>query len=68
MNKSVFSFNKLASEIKSIINDNIENVQEFIFNYNNRDNDVPKYSDFLKAFELHSKLTRKQYEAQHLIT
>lgn len=66
MNKSVMSFKKLVSEIKSIINDNIENVQEFIFNYNNRENDVPKYSDFLKAFELHSKITRKQYEAQAL--
>lgn len=66
MNKSVVSFNKLVSEIKSIINDDIENVQEFIFNYDNRDNNVPKYTDFLKAFEFHSKLTRKQYEAQAL--
>ncbi|MES2478482.1 MAG: DUF4365 domain-containing protein [Bacteroidota bacterium] len=66
MNKNVLSFNKLVSEIKSIINNNIENVQEFIFNYNNRENDVPQYSDFLKAFELRSKLTRKQYEAQAL--
>lgn len=66
MKKSALSFNKLVAEIKSIINENIENVQEFIFNYNNRKNDVPKYSDFLKAFEFHSKLTRKQYEAQGL--
>ncbi len=66
MNKSIISFKKLVSEIKSIINDNIENVQEFIFDYNNRENDVPSYADFLKAFEFHSKLTRKQYEAQGL--
>lgn len=66
MNKNSLSFNRLVSEIKSIINNNIENIQEFIFNYNNRENDVPKYSDFLKVFELHSNLTRKQYEAQIL--
>lgn len=60
------SFSKLEAKLKSIINGNIENVQEFIFDYNNRDNDVPKYSDFLKAFELRSKLTRKQYEAMAL--
>lgn len=65
-NKSKLSFNKLGTEIKSIINGNIENVQEFIFDYNSRDNDVPKYSDFLKAFELHSGLTRRQYEVQAL--
>lgn len=64
--KSVKSFNKLVSEIKFIINDDIENVQEFIFNYENKNNDVPKYTDFLKAFEFHSKLARKQYEAQAL--
>lgn len=66
MKKSITSFNNLAAEVKSIINCNIENVQEFLFDYNNRDNHVPKYSDFLKAFEFHSKLSRKQYEAQSL--
>jgi hypothetical protein len=66
MESSRLSFKKLGAEVKSIINGNIENVQEFIFDHNNRDNDVPKYSDFLKAFELHSKLGRQQYEAQAL--
>ena len=66
MQKSMTSFNNLEAEVKSIINGNIENVQEFLFDYNNRDNDIPKYSDFIRAFEFHSKLTRKQYEAQSL--
>lgn len=65
-NKSKLTINKLGAEIKSIINDSIENVQEFIFDYNNKDNNVPKYSDFLKAFELHCSLTRRQYEVQAL--
>lgn len=64
--QSKATFNDLETEVKSIINGNIENVQEFIFDYDNRDSDVPKYRDFLKAFEFHSKLTRKQYEAQAL--
>lgn len=64
--KSISSFNKLVEEIKMIINNDIENIQEFIFDHENKDNDVPKYSDFLKAFEFHSKLKRNQYEAQAL--
>lgn len=66
MNKSARSFDKLVTEVKSIVNNNIENVQEFIFDYRNSGNDVPNYSAFLKAFELHSNLSRKQYEAQAL--
>lgn len=66
MDKSDISFNKLVLEIKSIIKDNIENIQEFTFNYNNRKSDIPKYSDFLKAFEIYSKLSRDQYSAQAL--
>jgi hypothetical protein len=65
-NKNKLSFNKLETEIKSIINGSIENVQEFIFDYNNKDSDVPKYSDFLKAFELHSSIKRSQYEVHAL--
>ncbi len=64
--KSKTSFNKLATDINIIINGNIDNVQAFIFDYNNTDNDIPKYSDFLKVFELHSNLQRSQYEAQSL--
>lgn len=65
-NKSKLSFKKLSTDIDVIINGNIDNVQSFIFNRNNKDNDIPKYSDFLKAFELHSNLKRRQYEARPL--
>ncbi|GHB80123.1 DUF4365 domain-containing protein [Persicitalea jodogahamensis] len=39
-------FNKLGEEIKSIVGGNIENVQEYIFNYNNKDKGVPRYCFF----------------------
>jgi hypothetical protein len=65
-NKSKLTFKKLGTDIDVIINGNIENVQAFIFDYNNKDNNIPKYLDFIKAFELHSKLKRGLYEAKSL--
>ncbi|HEX8334565.1 MAG TPA: DUF4365 domain-containing protein, partial [Segetibacter sp.] len=59
-------FKKLADQIRLISKGQIGSVAEFMFNYENNENDVPKYEEFLKAFELYSKLRRGQYEAHVL--
>ncbi|OPC02375.1 hypothetical protein BAS09_11740 [Elizabethkingia ursingii] len=64
--KNKISFIKLMNSLNMIIDGNIENLQEFLFNLKNKDNQIPKYKDFINAFEEYSKLNRKQYEAQSL--
>ncbi|MFJ1434952.1 DUF4365 domain-containing protein [Capnocytophaga canimorsus] len=65
-NNSYLFFEKITTEIELIINGNFENVQEFIFDYQNKEKGIPQYSDFLKAFEQYKQLSRNQYEAQAL--
>lgn len=64
--KNKQSFKKLIKDIRLIINGKIENIAEFMFNYDNKENNIPKYTEFLKAFELYSKLKKEQYAVQAL--
>jgi hypothetical protein len=60
------SLKKLIRVLDSIVQGKIENIAEFIFDFNNKGNEVPKYADFIRAFEQHSKLNKNHYEAQAL--
>lgn len=43
----------------------IKNTQQYNFNLLNKENGVPEYKDFIKAFEKYSNLKRGQFEVQH---
>lgn len=56
------SFLELESKIQTILNGDIRNAEEYLFDYGNKDNEIPKYKDFIRAFELHTGLNASQYK------
>jgi len=57
------SLKKLVTELNFIVQGKIENIAEFIFDFSNKGSKVPKYAEFIQAFEQHSKLNKTHYEA-----
>lgn len=56
---------RLKNEALSLTRDSgIDGIAEKIFDYYNKENSVPKYKDFIKAFEKFSNLKRGQYKVE----
>lgn len=62
--KSKSTLGKLMDEVITLREKGIEKIAEFIFDYYNCKNNLPKYSDFLKAFELHTNLKKGKYSSR----
>ena len=54
----------IIDKLNQIIYRGIEKIAEFLFDYNNRNFELPKYQEFIQAFELYSVLKKEKYEAQ----